>query len=496
MSEKYDVIVIGAGNGGGSAALGLAQQGVRTLLLEKQHIPGGYATTFVRGDYEFEGSLHHLSGLGNKENPGPMYFTLKEMGVIDEIPYLEIPAIRIITGPYDMSLPTGKENFKNALKQHFPEESDGIDRFFELAWNVWDEFQQLFHYNFDLVDVYSRLDLEATKEKYPLFFKYAFRNGMSVLREYFKSPYLMYGFMATSMYSGLFEEISFLDMLIWPIYYFSYPQSHIAGGSQAQSLAIARKFRECGGTLKCGDAVKQILVENGKAIGVLTEKGETFYADTIVTNVHPISTYGDMMDPKDVPAGTIEEYNGRPEGFHFPMVYLGLDCPATELGVNHAIDWIVDPLHMDEKPPLFIASRDPITPNQPSDTGKMDIATAGNAAEWLHTPPELYAQKKYEMADRLISEAEKYFPGIREHIVEMDIATPLTNSRFSGATGGSIGGIYGNFTHHLLYPKDYNNKVEGLYLINTGTNMHNGFQATVTYGYALGKELAKEIVKN
>jgi prolycopene isomerase len=67
MSQKYDAIVIGAGLGGLSAATMLARNGLDVLLLERHNVPGGYATSFVRGRYEFEVALHELSGIGPPE---------------------------------------------------------------------------------------------------------------------------------------------------------------------------------------------------------------------------------------------------------------------------------------------------------------------------------------------------------------------------------------------------------------------------------------------
>ena len=70
MAKDYDVIVIGAGNGGLYAGAFTAKNGLKTLIVEKHNIPGGSATSFVRGRFDFETSLHELCNLGTAENPG------------------------------------------------------------------------------------------------------------------------------------------------------------------------------------------------------------------------------------------------------------------------------------------------------------------------------------------------------------------------------------------------------------------------------------------
>ncbi|MCK4779301.1 MAG: NAD(P)-binding protein, partial [Candidatus Lokiarchaeota archaeon] len=62
--DTYPIIVIGAGLGGLGAACQLALVGKQVLLLEKHNVPGGFATSFVRGRFEFEGALHELSDIG------------------------------------------------------------------------------------------------------------------------------------------------------------------------------------------------------------------------------------------------------------------------------------------------------------------------------------------------------------------------------------------------------------------------------------------------
>ncbi|MFX1379791.1 MAG: FAD-dependent oxidoreductase, partial [Promethearchaeota archaeon] len=52
--DTYPVIVIGAGLGGLGAACQLTSVGKKVLLLEKHNVPGGFASSFVRGRFEFD----------------------------------------------------------------------------------------------------------------------------------------------------------------------------------------------------------------------------------------------------------------------------------------------------------------------------------------------------------------------------------------------------------------------------------------------------------
>ena len=67
MDRQYDVIVIGAGNGGLSAAAAACTRGLKTLLIEQHNLPGGFATSFRRGRFEFEPALHELCDVGEPD---------------------------------------------------------------------------------------------------------------------------------------------------------------------------------------------------------------------------------------------------------------------------------------------------------------------------------------------------------------------------------------------------------------------------------------------
>ena len=75
----YDALVIGAGNGGLAAALRLAKSNKKVLLVERHLLGGGFATSFIRGRFEFDASLHELCEYGTIENKGEVYELLEEI---------------------------------------------------------------------------------------------------------------------------------------------------------------------------------------------------------------------------------------------------------------------------------------------------------------------------------------------------------------------------------------------------------------------------------
>lgn len=80
MDNQFDVIVVGAGNAGLAAAANTAKAGLKTLLLEKHNIPGGCATSFRRGRFEFEPSLHELCSVGTRQRPNTVYKVFDDLG--------------------------------------------------------------------------------------------------------------------------------------------------------------------------------------------------------------------------------------------------------------------------------------------------------------------------------------------------------------------------------------------------------------------------------
>ena len=136
--SKFDAVVIGSGTGGLSAALSLATAGKKILLLEQHNMPGGCATSFVRGRFEFDASLHEFCSLGSPGNWAMTGKLLMEKYKLD-INWCLVPELYRCIGTtrsgkhFDLRLPCGVEAFIKAMEEAVPGCEKPMHTFIDLA---------------------------------------------------------------------------------------------------------------------------------------------------------------------------------------------------------------------------------------------------------------------------------------------------------------------------------------------------------------------------
>ena len=143
--KEFDAVVIGAGNGGLTAAATLAGKGMKTLLLEQHNLPGGFATSFVRGRFEFEPSLHEISDFGPPEDKGNVRQLLEDKIGLD-LQWIRVPeAYRLIIpnekgGRLDVVMPFGKEEYLSKMEEYVPGSRHSVTEFIRLCEEVVNAF--------------------------------------------------------------------------------------------------------------------------------------------------------------------------------------------------------------------------------------------------------------------------------------------------------------------------------------------------------------------
>ena len=122
--KQYDVVVIGAGNAGLSAALRLATKGCKVLVLERHNIPGGFASSFRRGRFEWDASLHEFCDYGTNEAPGDVKALFEDYQIHRWVDWTVIPeSYRVIyldDSKIDATMPWGEKAYIDQMEVLVP----------------------------------------------------------------------------------------------------------------------------------------------------------------------------------------------------------------------------------------------------------------------------------------------------------------------------------------------------------------------------------------
>ncbi|MBU2644132.1 NAD(P)/FAD-dependent oxidoreductase [bacterium] len=494
----YDVIVIGAGNGGLMAAARLAKKGVRVLVLERHNIPGGCATSFCRGRFEFEVALHQLSGLGTEAYQGPLWRMLSSVDVIDKLDFVtmnDLYRLQLSGSDLDITLRPDRNQLVSDLQQAFPHEKEAIQKYIDFSYA----------YFMEAVSAYYMQDPDAGPEKYPLYFKYALKSAQAVLDEYFTDPRLKFAISPYWSYIGLPPRLmSFHDLTSVIVGYCEFKPTHIKGGSQALSNAVADTILQHGGTIRYSDGVRKILVREGAVQGVITEKGEEITSRVVISNASKISTFVDMMDPEHVPAEVSREMRQTTIAQGAFTLYMGLDCPPETVDIRETTNFVfgiddydrsyqqMKNLEITRDDMLLMSCYNLIDPGfSPEGTSQVAVVTLKYGDTWLQVPPAQYVAKKYECADAILTRLAEFYPHLRDHIEEIEIATPITSMRYLGTQKGSIYAF-----DHLIKDSDLfirnQTHIKGLHGVGGWFGMI-GFQPTLTSGVVAAKTVIKEL---
>ncbi len=507
MPDKYDAIVIGAGLGGLSAATMLAQNGLDVLLLERHNVPGGYATSFVRGRYEFEVALHELSGVGPPERRGAVYRYLESLGIADRIEFLHVSNLyrAVFLEPsspsgsgLDITLPVGREAFEGKLAETFPHEARGIHRFLDRVFAFGRDFARV-------VRKRGQVNPVTLPFQHPHFFRYLPTTWGQVLDRDVRDPVARAVLSAYWGYVGLPpSQISFVYMASTVAAYIRRGAAFPKGRSQALSNAFLARFEELGGEVRLNCGVQRITTANGRVTGIITDDGDEVSADWIVSNADPITTCRDLIGPDRVSPSFFYQLQSSEVAASTINVYLGVACPSEELGLteheiflsaDHDFERHYERLKIIASPEaIAITCYNAVYPDiSPPGTSIVVLTALAYGEPWYQVAPAEYVDTKTRIADAMIDLAEQVAPGLRQHAEVVEVSTPLTNMRYAGTMGGSIYGFNQPPRDNMVWRMRNRGPLERLYFVGAWTQPGGGFEPTIMSGQMAGGAILHKI---
>lgn len=502
MPERYDAIVIGAGLGGLAAATTLAASGLKALLLERHNVPGGYATSFVRGRYEFEVALHELSGIGPPERRGNVYRAFEYLGLTDKVEFLHVENLyRAVFPDLDVTLPVGREAFVAKLVETFPHESRGIARFMDRVFKFGRDQARYLRQR-------RNVHPATVPLRFPHLVRYLPTTWGQVLNRDVRDPAARAVLSQYWGYVGLPpSQISFVYMASTLAAYVSRGAAFPKGRSQALSNAFLARFEELGGEIRMNCGVERITTANGRVTGVVTAEGEEIGGDWIVSNADPVTTCRDLIGLDQVPSSFFTQLQSSEVAASTVNVYLGVACPLEDLALTeHEIFLNADydfERHYERMkviaPPeaIAITCYNAVYPEiSPPGTSIVVLTALAYGQPWGQIPFREYVATKNRIADAMIEMVERVAPGLRQQAEVVEVSTPLTNLRYAHALGGSIYGFSQPPRDNMLWRMDYKGPLDRLVFAGAWTQPGGGFEPAMMSGLRAGRSIAFKVKKS
>ena len=536
MNDKsnYDVIVIGAGHNGLTCANYLAMAGLKVMVLERRHVVGGAAVT-----EEFHP--------GFRNSTLSWVVGLLERKVIRDLE-LEKYGYEILERDYGFFLPALDGGRGFLMPRDESKIKPTIAELSEKDAEVYEEFHQRLHACVEVVkplllktppnlgggltdmlktallgNSIRKLPLQTQSDLIDLFTRSAgdyldrwFENdllkglyGMQSMVGNFVSPYA-----AGSAYVLLHH--------VWGDTAGEGKSGHldyVRGGMGAITQAMARSAEVKGVDIQVNAPVARVLIEDGRAFGVMLEDGTCIKARAVAGNVNPKLLYLNMVDPGYLDTAFLERLRSwrcKSGSFRMNVALSELPdftCrPGTEAQGHHTCSILIAPSLRYGEQAYFDArtrgwARNPLVIMTIPSTMDDSLAPPGQHVATLfgqHYDPDLpdggnWDDLKETVADSIIDTVNSYAPNFRASILGRQLNSPLDMEREFGLVGGDI--FHGALSADQLFSlrpaagyADYRSPVKNLYLCGAGA--HPGGGVTGAPGHNAAREMIRDFRQN
>ncbi len=431
-SIEPTVVIIGGGIAGLCAGIYARKRGFKTQILEMHKIAGGLATAWKRNGYTFENCVHWL--VGSKKG-GDLNDWWHEIFDMDQLEFYESKIQSVIErGGTKLTIYRNNNSLERELLSKAPEDAEAIAAFMR-------DVRKLTRMRMPTAD--SLLPKLISYIRMVPYLSLLNRASKVTAGEYgrrFKNP------LVRSLFEGPMGDLSAIAILFSFGWMNSGNGGYPVGGSLQMIKLIEKNYRQLGGDIRFNARAKRIILQGMRVTGVELETGERINADLVISAADAHATLFDMLGERYLDKETKMRFKSLKPFPSYLMVSFGV---AREFaGEPELLSIMLDEtIRIDDGTELDRASYrifnfDP-TFAPPGKTAIVSFIPTYDYEYWARlkaASPAQYESEKQRIAASIIDIFEKRYPGSKEQIEVIDVATPATVFRYTNNWRGSMEG--------------------------------------------------------
>jgi len=502
MARAFDAIVIGSGLGGLTAAALCARAGRRVLVLERNATFGGAATVYRHNGLAIESSLHEIDGFDEEDPKLPL---LRSLGLDREPQFVDVGDLYEVRGGLigePFALRHGAEAALGGAVARFPRQKAGLDEYFKRLLGLRGAASIAAIHRDDPMWWLTHAP-EAMRKLWRVL-----RDGSAtvgeVMRELFGDDEAVKIALAANLfyYHDDPDRMQFLRFAVAQASFMLGGGHYVRGGSQALTDRLVALIEQAGGVLETGREADELVIEGGHVAGVghHARDGSSQFVD------HAPLVFGNAapqvlaaMLPEERRAEFLAPYAHYRASMSLWTVSLGLSRAAREFGVRTYStfimpDWLRAFAQMREAADVMAAPPGQRMPPyvlvdfHQIDSGLneagpylMSLCGADRIEGWSRREAKERNARKRGWIDALISDIDRYFPGLAGAVVHREMVTAETMQHYLNTPGGSVYGFAPEGTLGQMVRRGPRTTIGGLWLASAYT-MGGGFTGAMLGG--------------
>ena len=303
-----------------------------------------------------------------------------------------------------------------------------------------------------------------------------------------------------SRLSFLFTAVMISKSLMGGVFY---PK----GGMGKISEAMANAFLRSGGEIHLQTEVDQILIKDGRVEGVLTKDGEIFQAPLVISNINPNLLV--KMLPLEFRKSFAKKWSSLEYSLSCFILYIATDLDLKGMGLPYFTylrflsdleeeDRILQRGEVPKNPTTMVSIPTLLDPSL-APTGQhllkvLVIVPYHYQERWGGGDSVKYRQIKEEFSQKILQQLEgKLIPGLRNHLLFYEAATPLTLERYTGNEMGAMYGLASTPQQVGNLRPPHQTSIPGLYQVGHYTRPSHGIVGASLSGFIAARIILKKL---